>query len=236
MLSYIERYAKKILSISKAKKLCQAGGALSPKQSFFWHDLCEKNNIEFIRMYGQTECGPRISCIRGSDIQQNQNSVGKGIKNVDIKISKSNGEIFVYSEMLADGYFLYKNNEWIIQKLPIPFPTGDLGEIDQNGYLKIIGRSSRFVKIQDIRISLDEIEFVILETTSTEVAAIECGSFLAIIPSKNIPPNTVDYLANHFGLSRRNFMILTSDFYSLNGNNKKDYPLMKEKVLSVNDL
>jgi len=230
MLKYIDKFAEKILLKSNAKKLCQAGGALSQSQVDFWNSVCNRNHIEFIRMYGQTECGPRISCLRGTDYLNYPTSVGSAIPSVEIEISKSNGEILINSSMLSDGYFSNNSESWNIEELPTPFPTGDLGEIDNDGFLTILGRSSRFVKIQDIRLSLDEIEFVSQEITKVDIAAFQNQEYLAIVPSQNIQEDLVDILSKNFGIPKRNIKLFSEKYFILNGNNKKDYPSMKSKI------
>ena len=232
MLKYIDKFAEKILLKSNAKKLCQAGGALSQSQVDFWNSVCIKNNIEFIRMYGQTECGPRISCLRGKDYLNYPTSVGSAIPSVDIEISNSDGEILINSSMLSDGYFSNNSESWNIEELPTPFPTGDLGEIDNDGFLTILGRSSRFVKIQDIRLSLDEIEFVSQEITKVDIAAFQDQEHLAIVPSQNTKEDLVGFLSKNFGIPKRNIKLFSEKYFILNGNNKKDYPSMKSKISS----
>jgi len=233
MLKFINKFADKIFGTTNAKKICQAGGPLNNTDIEFWSETCNKYNIECIRMYGQTECGPRISCLRGDEYLENEHSVGKAIKGASIEISNINNEILIKSDMLADGYFNEKDNKWSIEELPYPFPTGDIGELNNNGYLLIRGRSSRFVKIQDIRLSLDEIEFFIQENIKVDVAAFQLNDYLAIVPSQEIHIEQVKFLnilSKQFGISKRNIKIFSAKFFTLNGNNKKDYPNMKAKV------
>ena len=108
-------------------------------------------------VYGQTECGPRISaqtedCCRG-------NSVGKPIKNVEIKIDTS-GEVLVKTNALFSGYTASAAEapgEW--------HGTGDLGFIDENGELYITGRTNSLIVIGAHNIYPEAVEQTIIENT-----------------------------------------------------------------------
>ena len=91
--------------------------------------------------YGQTECSPLISCNPIHNIKIN--SVGPVIKGIDIKLSKQN-EILVKGNSLMKGYWKDKKNTnntiidgWL--------HTGDLGSIDEDGYLYISGRINEMI-------------------------------------------------------------------------------------------
>ena len=109
-------------------------------------------------VYGQTECGPRISaqtedCCRG-------NSVGKPIKNVEIKIDTS-GEVLVKTNALFSGYTASAAEapgEW--------HGTGDLGFIDENGELYITGRTNSLIVIGAHNIYPEAVEQTIIENTA----------------------------------------------------------------------
>ena len=158
-LNYIKKYSNKLLNNKSLKMLCQAGGPLSKSEANFWFDICNKNNIEFVKMYGQTECGPRISCLRGANFLRNSETVGKPLGGVKVYLSQQTSELLVDTPSLADGYLLFQDDGWFIKTLDTPYNTGDIGKINKNGFISLQGRSSRFAKIQDIRISLDEVEF-----------------------------------------------------------------------------
>lgn len=108
-------------------------------------------------VYGQTECGPRISaqteeCCHG-------NSVGKPIKNVEIKIDTS-GEVLVKTNALFSGYTAdaaEAPEEW--------HGTGDLGFIDENGELYITGRTNSLIVIGAHNIYPEAVEQTIIENT-----------------------------------------------------------------------
>ena len=210
--------------------LCQAGGPLSSSEAKFWFNICKKNKVEFVRMYGQTECGPRISCLRSIDFLNNPETVGKPINGVEVFLNKKTSELLVDSTTLADGYLKYQDNEWFIKSLESPYKTGDIGKINKDGYISIDGRASRFAKIQDMRISLDEIEFIAEEIALTDIGVIESKGKIAIIPSNTVSEDLIKKISKKLNLPARNFILLSPSFFSLNGNNKKNYKLMESNL------
>ena len=93
------------------------------------------------RGYGLTECSPLVS--GNTDFFQKDDSAGLPIPNVEYKIDNPNdegiGEIIVKGPNVMLGY--YENEEETKKTLRDGwFHTGDLGKIDEDGYLYITGR------------------------------------------------------------------------------------------------
>jgi len=143
------------------KAFISGGAALNKQVGLFFQSL----GINILQGYGQTECSPLISCNPISKIKIN--SVGPVIKGIEIKLSKEN-EILVKGNSLMKGYWKDKKNTnntiingWL--------HTGDLGSVDQDGYLKISGRINEMivnsggenvapVPIENLLMSYNEIE------------------------------------------------------------------------------
>lgn len=94
--------------------------------------------------YGLTETSPAISV---TDMRNNGfkiGTVGKVIENVTVKIAED-GEILVKGPNVMIGYYKdsEKTNESIINGY---FHTGDIGELDNEGFLKITDRKKEIFK------------------------------------------------------------------------------------------
>ncbi len=104
-------------------------------------------NMPIMEGYGLTETSPVTSVsfieengIRGFRI----GTVGKIIKNVEVKIAE-NGEILVKGPNVMQGY--YKDPKKTAEVIKDHyFHTGDKGEIDADGFLKITGRTKEMFK------------------------------------------------------------------------------------------
>lgn len=129
-------------------------------------------NAKLLEGYGITECAPILSA--NPVDKQKMNSVGRFIPGVDhLIINLETGEkaqtghpgmIYVRGENVFHGYLGEENNhpfEEIEGKTY--YKTGDLGYVDEDGYLFITGRLKRFIKIAGEMISLPFIEKIVLE-------------------------------------------------------------------------
>jgi acyl-[acyl-carrier-protein]-phospholipid O-acyltransferase/long-chain-fatty-acid--[acyl-carrier-protein] ligase len=128
----------------------------------------EKHGQPLYEGYGATECSPVISSnIPG---QNRPGSVGKPIPGVEVRIEHyetgeecgpgEDGRILVKGDNVMKGYFddfeqtsLHIRHGW--------YDTGDMGNLDEDGYLWHVGRIKRFVKIGGEMVSLVKIESVL---------------------------------------------------------------------------
>lgn len=97
--------------------------------------------LHTLQGYGLTECSPLVA--GNTDFFSKSDSCGLPIPNVEYKIDSPNdegvGEIIVKGPNVMLGYY---NNPADTEKVLVDgwFHTGDLGKIDENGYLYITGR------------------------------------------------------------------------------------------------
>jgi long-chain acyl-CoA synthetase len=97
--------------------------------------------LRTLQGYGLTECSPLVA--GNTDLFSKDDSCGLPIPNVEYKIDEPNdegvGEIIVKGPNVMLGY--YNDKEATDRVLSDGwFHTGDLGKIDENGYLYITGR------------------------------------------------------------------------------------------------
>jgi long-chain acyl-CoA synthetase len=149
----------------------QAGGKLP----FIFIDEFRESfpRVKFIVMYGQTEATARLSYLPHDMYEKKKGSIGKGIPGVELKVIDESGEevkpgetgeVIAKGDNIMKGYFAdeegTKNtlrNGWLF--------TGDLGTIDDDGYIFLSARKKEIIKVRGKRVSPKEIEAVILEIT-----------------------------------------------------------------------
>ncbi|MBC3847161.1 long-chain fatty acid--CoA ligase [Winogradskyella echinorum] len=94
--------------------------------------------------YGLTETSPVVSVGLYKDKMYKVGTVGKPIDNVEVKIAED-GEVLIKGPNVMMGY--YKDPDKTAEVMSGDyFHTGDKGEIDSDGFLKITGRKKEMFK------------------------------------------------------------------------------------------
>jgi long-chain acyl-CoA synthetase len=113
------------------------GSALNPDIGYFFLSL----GVQIIQGYGQTEASPLISA--NPPIKVKIETVGPPIKGVEVKLSEE-GELLVKGEGVMKGYWKQEKetSETIINGW---LHTGDLADIDEDGYITIKDRKKEII-------------------------------------------------------------------------------------------
>ena len=116
----------------RIKYITYSGAPMAPRIMRFF----EVTGIPLLGSYGSTECGG----VTLSGIGENRpGSAGKPFANVEVRIA-GDGELLVRGPAVTPGYF---ENPQATREVLDPdgwFHTGDLGSIDSDGSLRIVGR------------------------------------------------------------------------------------------------
>ena len=126
-----------------------------------WEELLEKARYHQIRLaptYGMTETASQIATLKPDEFLQGKFNSGKILPHVKIIIDNPPGNINIQSQSLALGYYpqIWENrNNFIVD---------DLGFLDHQGYLHIIGRNSEKIITGGENVYPTEIESAIRRT------------------------------------------------------------------------
>jgi long-chain acyl-CoA synthetase len=125
----------------KMRVIVSGGAALQPRLS----KVFTAAQIPVLEGYGLTETSPVIAVNTLEPGGLKFGTVGKVIKNVDVKIAEG-GEILVKGPNVMKGYF--KDDAMTTETIDKDgwFHTGDVGIIDESGHLKITGRIKEIFK------------------------------------------------------------------------------------------
>jgi len=123
--------------------MISGGAAINPETVRFFNHF----GVVFCQGYGLTETSPVLT-VNPPD-RNKPESVGPPIGSAEIKIDSPNsegvGEILARGPMVFEKY--YKNPEATQQAFTPDgwFRTGDLGRLDEDGYLYIVGRAKNLI-------------------------------------------------------------------------------------------
>jgi long-chain acyl-CoA synthetase len=122
----------------RLKAMVSGGAALNPEIGRFFLAL----GVTLLQGYGQTEAGPVITCNTPGRIKID--TVGPPLDGVQVRIAED-GEILVAGDNVMKGY--WNDPEGTAQALADGWlHTGDVGLVDDDGYLRITDRKRDFIK------------------------------------------------------------------------------------------
>jgi acyl-CoA synthetase (AMP-forming)/AMP-acid ligase II len=172
--------------------------------------------VRFFAMYGQTEATARLTYLPPGDVTTRPASVGLAIPGVRLGVRDAHddplppgevGEVVATGPNVMMGYwrdepateaaiFEEDGARWL--------RTGDLGYLDADRYLYLVGRRSEIIKTAGFRVSPSEIEAVVLALPGVGDAAacavpddqLEEAILLIVVPDRCAPLAEQDVLAH----------------------------------------
>ncbi|MDH4063139.1 MAG: acyl--CoA ligase [Acidobacteriota bacterium] len=174
----LSRTDPRTVDTSSLRYVAHAGAAMTPtlqrrvRAAFPTADL--------IVMYGQTEASARLTVLPPMRLDEKVGSVGPAVDGVELSVRREGGEpvaagetgdIWVRGESVMLGYWrdpgatsAVIRHGWL--------KTGDVGYLDSEGFLFIVGRRADIIKSGAHRIHPLEIERVLLETAPVAEACV----------------------------------------------------------------
>lgn len=172
----LENYPKKRYN-ETFKAMLLGGGPISPKAL----EKCEDYGIPVIQSYGMTETCSQVVALSFEDAGAKIGSAGKPLLGMSIKIVDDQEKILEpnnVGEILLKGNNVvrhYLNGEqWQTVKWTTDgwFKTGDMGYLDEEGYLYLVSRLSELIISGGENIYPTEIEHVLQEFPGVEEVAV----------------------------------------------------------------
>ena len=166
--------------LSSLRYLTQAGGAMAPALAARLRDALPAARL-FV-MYGQTEATARLAWLPPDRIVDKAGAVGLAIPGVELEVRDGHGvraavgtvgEVHARGANIMLGYWqdaqatstVIGNDGWL--------RTGDMGHLDDEGFLFLAGRRSDMIKTGAHRVHPNDIEEVLAELDGiAEVAVV----------------------------------------------------------------
>ncbi|MGZ6973207.1 MAG: class I adenylate-forming enzyme family protein [Acidimicrobiia bacterium] len=159
--------------------------------------------VEIRIFYGSTEAGPG-TILGHADLARKPGSVGLPQPGVELQLTDE-GEVCLRGELLMDGYF--DNPAATAAALDADgwYHSGDLGVLDDEGYLSIVGRLRDVLRTGGETVAPTEVEAVLADHPAVaEVAVVGLpdptwGEVVCavVVPVEGVDPPTVEELRSH---------------------------------------
>lgn len=172
------------------RTLTQAGGRMAPAQIERFAAIARARGGGLFVMYGQTEATARIAIATPDELAARPGTVGRAIAGGALAIevagvaqpAGATGEIVFRGPSVMLGYASGRDDLARGDDAGGVLATGDLGHLDDDGYLYITGRSKRIAKVFGLRLNLDELEAALTARPEPPVvAAIGDGDRLTVL-------------------------------------------------------
>ncbi len=183
--------------IQSLRYVTQAGGAMAP--ALTQRVLQHIGNASLYIMYGATEASARLTYLPPERVVSDKlGSIGIAIPGVEITIRDNEGNplkpfevgnICAAGSNIMKGYWQDREESEKVLK-PWGLVTGDIGHMDDEGFIYLTGRKKEMLKIGGERVSPKEIEEAIFESGMVhEIAVIgRPDEFLSEVPAAFIVP------------------------------------------------
>lgn len=136
----------------KLATMTQAGGRLRAE---LVGEFAAKAGRFFV-MYGQTEATARISVLAPERLADKPGSCGQAVPGG--RLAVEDGEVVYHGPNVMMGYAETAADLARGDDLGGVLRTGDLGHLDDEGFLHLTGRVKRIAKIFGVRVNLDDVE------------------------------------------------------------------------------
>lgn len=196
------------LNFSRLKVSASSGMALQHSVALRWKNVTKKT---LIQAYSQTETSLGISC-NPLNSENTENSVGLPISSTEISIRNDTGaeldvnypgEIWVRGPQVMLGYWRNEQETKNVLTSDGWFKTGDIGIMDENGYLRLIDRKKDVIYIMGFQVFPSEVEAVInsmpdiKESTVVDAHDEVLGEVVKAFVVSNNPKITADQIIEY---------------------------------------
>jgi acyl-[acyl-carrier-protein]-phospholipid O-acyltransferase/long-chain-fatty-acid--[acyl-carrier-protein] ligase len=127
----------------------------------------ETFGIRILEGYGSTECSPVIAT--NTPMYNQSGTVGQFLPGLEWRLEpvsgiNSGGRLWVKGENIMLGYYLPENPGVLQSPHDGWYDTGDIVEVTNEGFVRILGRAKRFAKVAGEMVSLTAVEELATQT------------------------------------------------------------------------
>ncbi|GAB3575767.1 AMP-binding protein [Amycolatopsis endophytica] len=225
--------------------LTQAGGRMRPELIAEFDTKMRTAGGRLFVMYGQTEAAPRMAVMPAERLAEKLGSVGPALPGgrfavrrpdgTDTTHPKISGEIVYRGPNVMMGYAENAAQLALGDECGGVLPTGDLGYLDEEGFLFVTGRFKRIGKVFGNRISLDDLEHATRATgLGIDIVAAVAGDDKVVLFAEGVPAETCRAasraLSDRLHLHASGFDVRSIDTIPLLASGKIDYQALTDQI------
>jgi acyl-[acyl-carrier-protein]-phospholipid O-acyltransferase/long-chain-fatty-acid--[acyl-carrier-protein] ligase len=164
--TFLARYGREAnpLDFYRLRYVISGAEKLNPDVAVLWH---EKFGLRILEGYGATECSPVLALNTPRAFRVH--AVGRFLPEVEYQLVpvdgiSRGGRLHVRGPNLMRGYYLY-DEPGVLQPPQSElghgwYDTGDVVDVDREGFVSVLGRVKRFAKIAGEMVALEAVERV----------------------------------------------------------------------------
>ena len=205
------------MDLPTLRTMTQAGGKLLPDLHRKYAEWCQKTNRQFIVMYGQCEATARMAYLPWEKSLAKIGAMGIAIPGGSFELIDTDGNII--TTPLVTGELRYRGQNVTLgyatsgtdltrgDDFDGVLETGDMAQMDEDGFYTIVGRKKRFLKVFGNRVNLDEAERMLkTKFPKADVACAGADDHLTLFATEEaVLPAMRAFLAEKTGLNVNGF-------------------------------
>lgn len=227
------------MELPSLRYMTQAGGKLLPDLHKEFAEYAEKNGKRFYVMYGQTEATARMSYLPYQKSLEKYGSMGIAIPGGKFHLIDVDGSTitkpYVTGELVYEGPNVTLGYAECLGDLAKGderhgvLVTGDMAQIDEDGYYYIVGRKKRFLKIYGNRVNLDETERMIQgHFDNLECACVGMDDHMKLYVTQcGIEEQVKTFIVEKTKINNKAFEVVFIEAIPKNDSGKKQYSALE---------
>lgn len=244
MLDRLRFYRMQLPSL---RYMTQAGGKLIPKLHEKFAEYAASHGKKFIVMYGQCEATARMGYLPAEWAVKKCGSMGIAIPGGRFHLTDVNGKTIrepnITGELVYEGANVTLGYAECAADLKKGderngvLETGDMAQMDEDGFYYIVGRKKRFLKIYGNRVNLDEVDRLIKEHfKDLDCASTGVDDHLSVfITEEKARDQVKEFLVHTTKLNPVAFRILVIDEIPKNDSGKTLYKELDQKFAEYSE-
>lgn len=221
------------MELPTLKTLTQAGGKLLPDLHREYAQWAKETGRRFFVMYGASEATARMGYLPPERSLEKYGSMGIAIPGgifwledddgQRIKTTETPGELVYCGANVVLGYAECRDDLNKGDEMGGILYTGDIAVVDDDGYYTIVGRKKRFLKINGLRVGLDETECIIKNEFDLDCACVGTDDHLTVFITQGEPATVRTFIAEKTGIYFAAFTVKLIDEIPKNDSGKTLY-------------